>query len=59
MNTKSWEDEKMEHAIYTLQDFLLYTKGWVYVLMGASLVVFVAYWKFLFRRDKEDRKSVV
>ena len=53
MNTKSWEDEKMEHVFYTLQDFLLYTKGWVYILMGASLVVFVAYWKFLFSRDKD------
>ncbi|ADU61883.1 MAG: hmc operon protein 4 [Pseudodesulfovibrio sp.] len=43
----------MEHAFYTLQDFMLYTKGWAYILMGASLVVFVAYWKFLFSRDKD------
>ena len=43
----------MVQSIYTLQDFLLHTKVWVYFLMGASLVVFVAYWKFLFSRDKD------
>jgi choline-glycine betaine transporter len=43
----------MVQSIYTLQDFLLATKGWVYLLMGTSLVVFVAYWKFLFSRDKD------
>lgn len=43
----------MVQSIFTLQDFLLATKGWVYLLMGASLVVFVAYWKFLFSRDKD------
>jgi choline-glycine betaine transporter len=53
MSTKPWEDGKMDHIFYTLQDFMLYTKGWAYILMGASLVVFVAYWKFLFSRDKD------
>ncbi len=43
----------MEHAIFTFQDFLLATKGWVYILMGSALVVFVAYWKFLFSRDND------
>jgi len=43
----------MENAIFTLQDFLLSTKGWVYLLMGSALVVFVAYWKFLFSRDND------
>ncbi|MGL1861462.1 MAG: hmc operon protein 4 [Pseudodesulfovibrio sp.] len=43
----------MTQGIYSLQEFLLATKGWVYLLMGTSLVVFVAYWKFLFSRDKD------
>ena len=43
----------MSQEIYTLQEFLLATKGWVYILMGSALVVFVAYWKYLFSRDKD------
>lgn len=43
----------MTSEIFTFQDFLLSTKGWVYILMGSALVVFVAYWKFLFSRDND------
>lgn len=43
---------------HVLQDFLTHTKGTVYVLMGAALVVFVLWWRFLSARDPENHKNV-
>ena len=38
---------------HTLQEFMLHTKGWAYVLMGACLVGYIGFWKFLTGRDKK------
>ena len=35
----------------TLYSFLVYTKGWTYVLMGGTLLAFLGFWRFLFGRD--------
>ena len=35
----------------TLYSFMIFTKGWTYVLMGVALVGF-GYWRFLFGRDE-------
>lgn len=43
---------------YVLQNFLTFTKGTVYVLMGAGLVLFVLWWKFLFSREPENHSNV-
>ncbi|MGE4505228.1 MAG: sulfate respiration complex protein HmcD [Desulfovibrionaceae bacterium] len=43
---------------YVLQDFLSFTKGTVYLLMGAGLACFVAWWRFLFSREPENHKNV-
>lgn len=36
----------------TLYSFMIFTKGWTYVLMGVALVGFLGYWRFLFGRDE-------
>ena len=36
----------------TLYTFMIFTKGWTYVLMGVALVGFLGYWRFLFGRDE-------
>lgn len=41
----------MEHIIYTLQDFMVYTKGITYLIMGGILVFMPLYWLFLTDRD--------
>ena len=43
---------------YVLQDFLTFTKGNVYLLMGAGLITFVVWWNFLFSREPENHKNV-
>ncbi|WP_022660544.1 sulfate respiration complex protein HmcD [Paucidesulfovibrio longus] len=48
----------MDHAFYTLQDFLTHTKGSVYILMGLALAGFVGWWRFLVARDPENHKNV-
>ncbi len=45
----------MNVAFHTLQQFLTYTKGGVYLLMGAALIVYLLYWLFLTGRDEENR----
>lgn len=42
----------MEHIIYTLQDFMVYTKGITYLIMGGILIFMPLYWCFL--TDRED-----
>jgi len=43
----------MESIFYTLQDFMVYTKGMTYLLMGLSLIVILAYSTFLLDRDDD------
>ena len=38
---------------YTLQDFLTYTKGVVYLLMAAILIGVTGFWLFLTDRDND------
>ncbi len=45
----------MEYHFNTLHDFMVYTKGVVYILILAILIGFVAFWSFLNGRDP-DRK---
>ncbi|NJB68488.1 hypothetical protein GGQ74_002161 [Desulfobaculum xiamenense] len=46
----------MEQMFYTLHDFMVYSKGWAYTLMGAALVFYLGYWLFLTGRDEAPRK---
>jgi hypothetical protein len=41
----------MEHAFYTLQDFMFYSKSVTYILIVAVLLGFVWFWSFLNERD--------
>ncbi len=41
----------MNDVFYTLQDFLTYTKGTVYLLVIAVLFGMIGFWKFLTARD--------
>ncbi len=43
----------MENIFYTLQEFLLFTKGAAYYLMGASLLAILGFWLFITGRDDE------
>jgi len=43
----------MENAFYTLQEFLLFTKGAAYYLMGAVLLAILGFWLFITARDEE------
>jgi hypothetical protein len=43
----------MENVFYTLQDFLLFTKGAAYYLMGAALLAILGFWLFITGRDEE------
>ncbi len=44
----------MEHDFYTLQDFMTYTKGVVYILLPLILIGFVGFWRFLSAQDREE-----
>jgi hypothetical protein len=41
----------MDGIFYTLQDFLTYTKGVIYLLIVAILFSMVGFWSFLTGRD--------
>jgi hypothetical protein len=43
----------MADHFYTLFDFLVYTKGAAYILMGATLLGILGFWLFLTGRDEE------
>lgn len=36
--------------MYTLQEFLMFTKGWEYIITIVFVFGFVAYWEYLNRR---------
>ena len=44
----------MENHFYTLQDFMVYTKGAAYYLMGAMLLGILGFWHFMTGRDEEN-----
>lgn len=46
----------MDHTIHTLVDFMIYSKGWTYTLMGLGLVGMLGFWFFLTGRDGKQRK---
>ena len=39
---------------YTLYEFMVYTKGVTYLLMGLTLLLFVGFFRFLTARDKKS-----
>lgn len=43
----------MEYQFYTLHDFLVYTKGAAYILMGVTLLGILGFWLFLTGRDED------
>ncbi|MGP8050179.1 MAG: sulfate respiration complex protein HmcD [Desulfobaccales bacterium] len=43
----------MEPRFYTLFDFLVYTKGAAYILMGVTLLAILGFWLFLTGRDED------
>ena len=44
----------MSGEIHTLQEFMLQTKGTLYLLAIAFFIGFVSFWKFLHDRENED-----
>jgi len=44
----------MGENFHTLNEFLLHTKGVLYLLGIGSLVGFVLFWKFVQEREKKD-----
>lgn len=44
----------MDGEIVTLHQFMLVTKGWLYVLMVAGLLGLMGFWCYLSSRDGEE-----
>ncbi len=45
----------MEKVFYTLHDFMIYSEGITYLLMGGILVFLLLFWLFLTDSDKKKR----
>lgn len=45
----------MDGTIHTLQEFMMRTKGIVYVLAIGFLIGFTAFWHFLFGREPRQK----
>jgi hypothetical protein len=43
----------MGNEFYTLQDFMLFTKGAVYYLMGLIVLGVLGFWLYITGRDEE------
>jgi hypothetical protein len=43
----------MDGTIHTLQDFLIRTENWNYILIILILVGMVGFWRFLTARDED------
>ncbi len=43
----------MDKIFYTLHDFLVYTKGAAYILMGLSILGILGFWFYITGRDEE------
>lgn len=46
------KEKTVENTIFTLQDFMTYTKGITYLIMGGILIFMPLFWSFL--TDRED-----
>ena len=44
----------MSESIHTLQEFMIQSKGIIYLLSLGYLVGFVAFWRFISAREKND-----
>lgn len=44
----------MDNTLFTLQDFMTFTKGVTYILMVVSLIGITGFWLFLSERDEDD-----
>ena len=44
----------MEGAFHTLQEFMTYTKGVVYIIMVLALLAVVGFWRFLAGNDDQE-----
>jgi hypothetical protein len=44
----------MEGVFYTLQEFMTYTKGVVYIIIVLALLAFLGFWRFLAANDDEE-----
>ncbi len=45
----------METVFYTFHDFMFHTKTIVYLLMGATLIALLLFWRFLTGREEKKR----
>ena len=45
----------MSEGFHTLHEFMLHTKGVLYLLGIGSLVSFVLFWKFIHDREKKEK----
>lgn len=43
----------MDNTFYSLQEFMLHTKGVVYILMGAMILGILGFWLYLTGRDED------
>jgi hypothetical protein len=43
----------MDKTFYTLHDFLVYTKGAAYILMGVSVLGLLGFWLYITGRDED------
>ena len=43
----------MENSFHTLHDFLVYTKGAAYILMGVTVLGILGFWLYITGRDEE------
>ena len=43
----------MENHFYTLQDFMVYTKGAAYYLMGLMVLGILGFWLYITGRDED------
>ncbi len=44
----------MTEGLHTLQEFMMHTKGIIYLLAVGYLVGFICFWRFLFKGRKTD-----
>lgn len=44
----------MSEGFHTLNEFMLHTKGVLYLLAVGSLIAFVFFWRFVQEGDKEE-----
>ncbi len=43
----------MDNSFYVLHDFLVYTKGAAYILMGVMLLGILGFWLYITGRDED------